>query len=90
MVQATRGSLQGDTLYEAVVASRTRCNIAQSRAIVRRAHESVEGWGGDREAKFIDVVHCMIVSEYLSQNADNSGMNIDIRALLQSRIDPRL
>ena len=90
VVRATRRSLQGDPLYEAVVASRNQCNAAQSRAIVRRAHESLEGWGNDREAKFIDVVHCMIVDEYLSQNAGNSGMSIDIRALLQSRIDPRL
>jgi hypothetical protein len=90
VVRATRANLQGDALYEAVVASRTKFDTTQARAIVRRAHESLEGWGNDREAKFIDVVQYMIVSEYLSQNAGDDGMIIDIGAVLKPRIDPLL
>ena len=55
VVRATQANLQGDALYEAVVASRTKFDATQARAIVRRAHESLEGWGNDREVKFIDV-----------------------------------
>ena len=90
VVRARRANLQGDALYEAVVASRTKFDATEARAIVRRAHESLEGWGNDREAKFIDVVQYMIVSEYLSQNAGDDGMTIDIGALLRPRIDPGL
>ena len=90
VVRATQANLKGDALYEAVVASRTKVDATQARAIVRRAHESLEGWGNDREAKFIDVVQYMIVSEYLSQNAGDDGMIIDIGALLKPRIDPLL
>jgi hypothetical protein len=57
---------------------------------VQRAHESLEGWGSDREAKFIDVVKCMIVSEYLRQNPGEVGMIINIDALLRPHIDPLL
>jgi len=89
-VLATQADLQGDALYEAVVASCTKFDAAQAHAIVQRAHESLEGWGNDREAKFIDVVKCMIVSEYLRQNTGEVGMIIDIDALLKPHIDPRL
>ena len=89
-VRATQADLQGDALYQAVVASRTKFDAAQARAVVRRAHESLEGWGNYRDAKFIDVVHYMIVSEYLRQNAGEDGMIIDIGALLKPRIDPLL
>ncbi len=86
-VLATQADLQGDALYEVVVA---KFDAAQAHAIVRRAHESLEGWGNDREAKFIDVVKCMIVSEYLRQNTGEVGMIIDIDALLKPHIDPLL
>lgn len=90
VVRATQANLHADALYEAVVASRTKLDAAQAHAIVRRAHESLGDWGNDREAKFIDVVQYMIVSEYLSQNAGDDGMIIDIGALLRPRIDARL
>jgi hypothetical protein len=89
-VRATQADLQGDALYEAVVAIRTKFDAAQAHAIVQRARESLEGWGNDREAKFIDVVKYMIVSEYLRQNTGEDGMIIDIGALLKPRIDPLL
>jgi hypothetical protein len=89
-VRATQADLQGDALYEAVVASRTKFDAAQAHAIVQRAHESLAGWGNDREAKFIDVVQYMIVSEYLRQNTGSGGMSIDIGALLKPRVDPLL
>ena len=90
VVRATQANLQGDALYEAVVARRTKFDATQARAIVRRAHESLEDWGNDREAKFVDVVQYMIVSEYISQNAGDDGMIIDLGALLKPRIDSRL
>lgn len=90
VVRTTQASLQGDALYEAVVAGRTQYDVVEARAIVQHAHEGLEGWGNDRKAKFIDVVQYMIVSEYLSQNAGSRGMNIDIGALLKARIDPLL
>jgi hypothetical protein len=86
-VLATQADLQGDALYEAVVA---KFDAARAHAIVQRAHQSLEGWGNDREAKFIDVVKCMIVSEYLRQNTGEVGMIIDIDALLKPHIDPLL
>jgi hypothetical protein len=89
-VRATQAGLKGDALYEAVVARRTNLDTAQARAIVERAHESLEDWGNNRAAKFIDVVKYMIVSEYLEQKTAPDGMTIDLGALLTPRIDPLL
>jgi hypothetical protein len=89
-VRAMQPDLRGDALYEAVVARRGKLDAAQARAIVQRAHESLEDWGNDREAKLIDVLKYMIVSEYLAQRAGEEGMSIDLGALLTPRIDPLL
>ena len=89
-VRAQQPDLSGDELYEAVVARRSKLDAAQARAIVQRAHASLEDWGNDRDAKFIDVVKYVIVSEYLGQNAKADGMGIDLGALLTPRIDPLL
>jgi hypothetical protein len=89
-VRMGQPELRGDGLYEAVVARRGKLDAAQARGIVQRAHESLEDWGNDREAKFIDVVKYVIVSEYLARNAGAEGMNIDLGALLTPRLDPLL
>lgn len=89
-VCAAHADLKGDDLYEAVVARRSKLDPVQARAIVRRAHESLEDWGTDRDPKFIDVAKYVIVSEYLGQEALEDGMSIDLGALLTKRIDPHL
>ncbi len=89
-VCAAHADLKGDDLYEAVVARRSNLDPVQARAIVRRAHESLEDWGTDRDPKFIDVAKYVIVSEYLGQEALEDGMSIDLGALLTKRIDPHL
>ena len=89
-VRAAQRDLQGDALYEAVVAHRANLNATQARAIVQRANESLEDWGTDRAAKFIDVVRYLIVSEYMAQKRGTDGMIIDLGALLTPRIDPQL
>ena len=81
-------SLQGDALYEAVVAQRTGQDAAHCHAIVQRAHESLANWGSERAALFIDVVKVMIVGEYLAAHPAEEGMSINLDALLAARIDP--
>ena len=89
-VRGAQADLKGDALYEAVVAKRSNLEATQARAIVRRSHESLEDWGNDRDPRFIDVAKCVIVSEYLGQEALEDGMSIDLGALLTKRIDPHL
>lgn len=89
-VHAAQPELQGDALYEAVVARRGSLDPARARAIVQRATESLEDWGNDRAAKLIDVIKYLIVSEYMAQQTGIDGMIIDLGALLTSRIDPQL
>ena len=89
-VRATQADLQGDALYEAVVARRANLDAAQASAIVQHANESLEDWGHDRAAKFIDVIKYLIVSEYMAEHAGTDGMIIDLGALLTPRIDPQL
>jgi hypothetical protein len=89
-VRATQAELQGEALYEAVVARRGNLEPAQARAIVQRANESLEDWGHDRAAQFIDVVKFLIVSEFMAQHAGTDGMTIDLGALLTPRIEPQL
>jgi hypothetical protein len=89
-VRATEAGLKGDALYQAVVARRANLDPGQARVIVERANESLEDWGNDRAAQFIDVVRYLIVSEYMAQHAGTDGMIIDLGALLTPRIDPQL
>ena len=80
-------ALAGDDLYEAVIARRINLDSAGARAIVRRTHASVEDWASDRGPTFRDIVKYMIVSEYLGQEADQRGMNLDLGPFLAKRID---
>jgi hypothetical protein len=89
-VRAAHSGLQGDELYEAVVARRSSLSATQARAVVLRAHESLEDWGTGRDPKLIDVVKYMIVSEYLGRDAREDGMSLDLGAFLSQRIDPQL
>jgi len=87
---AVRGSaptLRGDELYAAVIARRIQLDANAARAILWRAHASVDDWISERGTTFRDVVKYMIVSEYLGQEADESGMNIDLGQYLSKRID---
>jgi hypothetical protein len=79
--------LQGDDLYEAVIARRLNLDAAGARAIVWRTHASLEDWNSDRGPTFRDVVKYMIVSEYLGQEAEERGMNLDLGPFLAKRVD---
>lgn len=89
-VRAAQPELKGDDLYEAVIARRIKLDAANAHAIMWRTHASLEDWENDRTPKFIDVVKYMIVSEYLGQEADETGMSIDLGAFLAGRISPQL
>ncbi len=86
-IRKLQPALAGDALYEAVVARRVNLDAAGARAIVRRTHASLEDWAGDRGPTFRDVVKYMIVTEYLGQEADERGMNLDLGPFLAKRID---
>ena len=89
-VQAAQPDLKGDALYEAVIARRTKLDAAGVQSILRRVHVSIEDWDNDRDPKLFDVVKYMIVSEYLGQDAHESGMAINLGTFLTPLIDPRL
>lgn len=89
-VRAAQPGLRGDELYEAVIAKRINLDAANAHAILWRTHASLEDWGSDRAPKFIDVVKYMIVSEYLGQEAVETGMSINLGAFLARRIAPQL
>ena len=88
-VRKQNPELRGDDLYEAVIARRIRLDAAGARAIVWRTHASLDDWVGDRGPSFRDIVKYMIVSEYLGQEADERGMNLDLGPFLAKRIDAR-
>jgi hypothetical protein len=86
-IRKLQPQLAGDDLYEAVVARRVKLDAAGAHSIVRRTHASLEDWASDRDLTFRDVVKYMIVTEYLGQEADQSGMNLDLGPFLAKRID---
>ncbi len=86
-IRKLQPQLAGDDLYEAVVARRVNLDAAAARSIIRRTHASLEDWASDRGPTFRDVVKYMIVSEYLGQEADQRGMNLDLGPFLAKRID---
>jgi acyl carrier protein phosphodiesterase len=89
-VRKAQPQLNGDALYEAVIARRLRCGEVEARAILQQTYESVEDWGSDRPPRLLDVVRYMIASEYLEAAAGAKGMSLDLSAFLAARIDPHL
>jgi hypothetical protein len=88
-IRKLQPALSGDDLYAEVIARRLNLDVAGSRAIVWRTHASLEDWTSDRGPTFRDIVKYMIVSEYLGQEADERGMNLDLGPFLAKRIDAR-
>ncbi len=86
-VRKQEPALAGDELYAAVIARRIKLDSAGARAIVWRTRASLEDWVSDRGPTFRDIVKYMIVSEYLGQEADERGMNLDLGPFLAKRID---
>jgi hypothetical protein len=86
-VLAERPELSGDALYEAVVARRLQVEAAPARAIVWKAHQMLGHWGNNRDPKLVDVVKCMIISEYLGADAHADGMLMDLGAYISDRFD---
>lgn len=89
-VRTAQPELRGEELHEAVLERWLPVDGLAPRVILRRTRSSIEGWGTEREPRFTDVVSYVIVTEYLKQDAEVSGMNMDLAAFLARRIDRRL
>lgn len=87
-VRAAHPQLRDAALYEAVIARRLKLDAAGAHSLLRRVRESLDDWESAREPRFIDVVKYMIVSEYLAQEQDATGMVLDLNPFLAERLDP--
>jgi hypothetical protein len=87
-VRVAQPALRDEALYEAVIARRLKVDAAAAHSLMRRVRESNEDWESERPTRFIDVVKYMIVSEYLAQEKDATGVVLDLNPFLAERIDP--
>lgn len=70
VVSLAHPSAKGPELYRHIVMARVGGTLAAADAILTRAAESFATWPVERALKFRDVVHYLVVSEYLAANVD--------------------
>ena len=90
LVHQQSPALAGAPLYTAVIAQRLRLDPAQAQRLLHDAHASREDWENERDASLRDVVHYMIVSEYLREGKGHRGMLMDLRSFLDERVPAHL
>jgi len=90
-VRAANPNLSGDALYVKVIEYRTGRNAEFARGIVSGAARSYAEWPVQRALTFRDVVHYMIVSDYLAAaDAPRRWTSVDVRRLVSEIVPPRI
>jgi hypothetical protein len=65
--------LIGRTLYERVVIRWSGLDIKAAAGVLRRAEQSFCSWPSGRDLRFLDLVHYVVVDEYLRSHVASLG-----------------
>jgi hypothetical protein len=77
-VRAEQPQLTGRPLYQQVIVSRSGLDDEAARGVLRRAHQRFCEWPFERQLRFRDVVHYVVIDEYLRAHLSNLGTHADI------------
>ena len=90
-VRGEEPHLTGRPLYQQVIVRRSGLGDEAARRLLRRAYQSFCEWPVERKLRFRDVVHYVVVDEYMrSQLTDFGGTYTDMRRVVASIIPDHL
>jgi hypothetical protein len=79
-------ALEGEHLYERVVARRLSCDEVKAREIVRAADQSFAQWPHERDVIFRDVVNFLIVNYIMLSHVRALGTQVDMVVIVNATI----
>ena len=85
-MQKENPGLEGERLYERVVAQRLSCDESEARELVRRADQSFAQWPDDRDVNFRDVVNFVIVNNIMGAHRTALGIHADMAVIVNAAI----
>ena len=86
-VSVAEPQLTGGSLYEAVIVRRSGLDIDAASGVLRRARQSFCEWPGPRKLRYRDVVHYVVVDEYMrSHMSDFRGTYTNMRRVVANII----
>jgi hypothetical protein len=85
-VAAGHPGLKGRDLYRKIVALRLHGDPASAEALIDQAEESFAAWPVARAVKFCDVVHFIVVSEFLASRGSSPWIHVNIGSEVASQI----
>jgi hypothetical protein len=90
IARAGRPDLRGRDLYRRVVRMRLNLDEHKSEALLDEAEESFANWRTPRRLKFLDVVHMIVITEYLELHGNARWIRADLRGVLKAQIPHHL
>ena len=79
--------LIGKALYERVVIRWSGVDVKVAAGILRRAEQSFCEWPSGRDLRFLDLVHYVVVDEYLRSHVDSLGTQTNMGRIV-ARVIP--
>lgn len=79
--QRVRGEvpqLTGRALYQQIIVRRSGLDDEAARGVLRRAYQRFCEWPFERKLRFRDVVHYVVIDEYLRSHLANLGTHTDM------------
>jgi YHS domain-containing protein len=90
IVSAAQPDLRGRDLYRRIIIARSRADPAAADMLIDQAEESFAAWPVAREVKFGDVVHFVVVSEYLASHGTSPWIQGNVGREVASEIPDHL
>ena len=89
-VAATHPQLSGPGLYRKVLAARGGSDPAAVDEVLRNAEQSFAIWPVTRALTFRDVVHYLVVSEFVSSHDGTPWVHVNMKRVVESMVPDRL
>jgi hypothetical protein len=77
-VRGEQPQLTGKSLYQQIIVGRSGLDDEAARGVLRRANRRFCEWPFARKLRFRDVVHYVVIDEYLQSHITNLGTHTDI------------
>lgn len=85
-LQRDNPGLEGERLYQRVVAERLSCDESSARELVRQADQSFAQWPDRRDVNFRDVVNFVVVNHIMSRHRRALGIHADMVVVVKAEI----
>jgi YHS domain-containing protein len=86
IVSAAQPGLRGRDLYRRIIIARSRADPDAADALIDQAEESFAAWPVRRAVKFCDVVHFVVVSEFLASHGNSAWIHANVGREVASEI----